>query len=177
MAQAQGDQQNEISRYLHGMSDQIEESRLQHNAELANMLGDIARLRSELQPKHVNGHVLPDGRVVLANGDVIQGVRGVPPPNAVAPVALPATTGGTVQGRILPDGRIMADGKIVDGIMATHSPTVPIDPQVYKDTEQDRQLADLQAKSKFLSDPKALTFSCGINETNFGQRNNGYQGA
>jgi hypothetical protein len=148
LAQAQGDQQNEISRYLHGMSDQIEESRLQHNAELANMLADIARLRSELQPKHVQGHVLPDGRVVLANGDVIQGVRGVPSQIPTTAPPPPVATGGSVQGKILPDGHIMADGKIVDGIMATPSPAVLIDPQVVKDTEQDRKLADLQSKSE-----------------------------
>lgn len=147
LAQAQGEQQNEISRFLHGMSDQIEDARLQHNAELANMLADIARLRGELQPKHVTGHVLPDGRVVLANGDVVQGVRGVPSQAPVPAVPLPPVT-GAVQGKILPDGRVMADGKIVDGIMATPSPTVPIDPQVVKDTEQDRKLADLQSKSE-----------------------------
>lgn len=148
LAQAQGEQQNEISRYLHGMSDQIEDARQQQNADLANLLADISRLRAELQPKHVAGHVLPDGRVVLANGDVVQGVRGVPSmvPAPAAPV--PPPTGGTVQGRILPDGRVMADGKIVDGIMATPSPTVPVDPQVVKDTEQDKKLADLQSKSE-----------------------------
>lgn len=130
------------------MSDQIEESRQQHNAELADMLADIARLRSELQPKHVQGHVLPDGRVVLANGDVIQGVRGVPSQLPAAAPPPPVVTGGSVQGKILPDGHIMADGKIVDGIMATPSPAVPVDPQVVKDNEQDRKLADLQSKSE-----------------------------
>lgn len=113
------------------------------------MLADIARLRSELQPKHVQGHVLPDGRVVLANGDVVQGVRGVPSQLPATAAPPPVATGGSVQGKILPDGQIMADGKIVDGIMAAPSPTVPVDPQVVKDTEQDRKLADLQSKSKF----------------------------
>lgn len=147
LAQAQGEQQNEISRYLHGVSDQIDDGRRQQNLELANVLAELGRLRAEMQPKHVTGHVLPDGRVVLANGDVVQGVKGVAPPVTAASVPLPKTSGGTVHGEILPDGTVMADGKIVDGIAAKPSASTPINPQVVKDTEQDRKLAALEAKS------------------------------
>lgn len=153
LVQAQGEQQNEISRYLHGVSDQIDDGRRQQNAELANVLAELGRLRAEMQPKHVTGHVLPDGRVVLANGDVVQGVKGVAPPVAasVAPtVPLPIPSGGHVKGHIMPDGTIMADGKVIDGIMST-PPTAPVDPQILKDTEQDRKLAALEEKSKWLT--------------------------
>jgi hypothetical protein len=149
LAQAQGEQQNEISRYLHGVSDQIDDGRRQQNMELANVLAELGRLRAEMQPKHVTGHVLPDGRVVLANGDVVQGVKGVAPPITAASVPLPKTSGGTVHGEILPDGTVMADGKIVDGIAAKPSASTPINPQIVKDTEQDRKLAALEAKSTF----------------------------
>jgi hypothetical protein len=152
LAQAQGEQQNEISRYLHGVSDQIDDGRRQQNTELANVLAELGRLRAEMQPKHVTGHVLPDGRVVLANGDVVQGVKGVAPPINTPPVHVPKTSGGTVHAEIMPDGTVMADGKIVDGILAK-PPTVstPINPQVVKDTEQDRKLAALEDKSKSLA--------------------------
>jgi hypothetical protein len=149
LAQAQGEQQNEISRYLHGVSDQIDDGRRQQNQELANVLAELGRLRAEMQPKHVTGHVLPDGRVVLANGDVVQGVKGVAlPATAAAPaIPLPKPSGGHVQGSILPDGTVMADGNIIDGIAAKPS-AVPVDPQVLKDTEQDRKLAALEEKSE-----------------------------
>lgn len=101
-----------------------------------------------MQPKHVTGHVLPDGRVVLANGDVVQGVKGVAPPISAPTAHLPKATGGTVHGEILPDGTVMADGKIVDGIAAKPSASTPINPQIVKDTEQDRKLAALEEKSK-----------------------------
>jgi hypothetical protein len=148
LAQAQGEQQNEISRYLHGVSDQIDDGRKQQNRELANVLAELGRLRAEMQPKHVTGHVLPDGRVVLGNGDVVQGVKGVAPPVAVHPDVVPKASGGTVHGEILPDGTIMADGKIVDGIAAKPSADIPVNPQVVKDTEQDRKLAALEEKSR-----------------------------
>ena len=115
---------------------------------MANVLAELGRLRAEMQPKHVTGHVLPDGRVVLANGDVVQGVKGVAPPISVPPAHLPKTSGGTVHGEILPDGTVMADGKIVDGIAAAPSAHIPVNPQIVKDTEQDRKLAALEAKSE-----------------------------
>jgi hypothetical protein len=157
LAQAQGEQQNEISRYLHGVSDQIDDGRRQQNAELANVLAELGRLRAEMQPKHVTGHVLPDGRVVLANGDVVQGVKGVAPPaptTSLPSVPLPVPSGGHVKGHIMPDGSIMADGKVIDGIMSTPS-VAPVDPQVLKDTEQDRKLAALEDKSEFFIRPSA----------------------
>ena len=46
--------------------------------DLAGILADINRLRSDSKPKHVTGHVLPDGRVILANGDIVDGIRGAP---------------------------------------------------------------------------------------------------
>lgn len=42
----------------------------------------------------------------------------------------------------------MADGKIVDGIVAKPFASTPINPQIVKDTEQDRKLAALEEKSK-----------------------------
>jgi hypothetical protein len=166
LAQAQGEQQNEISRYLHGVSDQIDDSRRQQNEELANVLAELGRLRAEMQPKHVTGHVLPDGRVVLANGDVVQGVKGVAQPVAAssAPLPpLPVPSGGHVQGHIMPDGSIMADGKVIDGIMSEPS-IAPVDPQVLKDTEQDRKLAALEDKSRSLIFEALLTLSLCIVE-------------
>jgi hypothetical protein len=130
------------------VSDQIDDGRRQQNSELANVLAELGRLRAEMQPKHVTGHVLPDGRVVLANGDVVQGVKGVAPPISAPTAHLPKATGGTVHGEILPDGTVMADGKIVDGIAAKPSASTPINPQIVKDTEQDRKLAALEEKSE-----------------------------
>ena len=81
----------------------------------------INKLSLSLGRSEYIGHVLPDGRVVLANGDVVQGVKGVAPPISVPPAHLPKTSGGTVHGEILPDGTVMADGKIVNGIAAAPS--------------------------------------------------------
>jgi hypothetical protein len=154
MTAAQGDQQNAISRYLHGMSDQIAEARDANQTELAGILNDISRLRDELKPKHVLGHVLPDGRVVLQNGDVVDGVRGAPAKGAVpAPLPPPGPLAiGHVKGRILPDGTVMVGDKIVDGIRAA-PPAVPIpiilEPETIKDMEQDRKLASLADKGNF----------------------------
>jgi hypothetical protein len=152
MTAAQGDQQNEISRYLHGMSDQIADARDANRTELSGILGDIARLREELKPKHVLGHVLPDGRVVLQNGDIVDGVRGAPA-RGIAPAPLPPPGPpaiGHVKGKILPDGTVMVGDKLVDGIRAA-PPAVPekivLAPEAVKDMEQDRKLADLEQKS------------------------------
>ena len=153
LAHAQGDQQNEMSRYLHGMSDQIEDARKGHQRELADILADISRLRDELKPKHVTAHVLPDGRVVLANGDVIDGVRGAPAPGVVPIIEPPSER--RVKATVLPDGTVMIGDKIVDGIKGV--PTVPLhtdmnEPMVpaekVKDMEQDRKLASLADKGE-----------------------------
>jgi hypothetical protein len=154
MTAAQGDQQNAISRYLHGMSDQIADARDANKSELAGILGDIARLRDDLKPKHVLGHVLPDGRVVLQNGDVVDGVRGAPA-KGIAPAPLPPPGPpaiGHVKGKILPDGSVMVGDKIVDGIRAA-PPIIPepiiLPPEAMKDMEQDQKLASLEEKSRF----------------------------
>ncbi|ORX41083.1 hypothetical protein BD324DRAFT_678476 [Kockovaella imperatae] len=145
---AQGDQQNSMSRYLHGMSDQIEDARRGHKQELADILGDIARLRDELKPKHVLGHVLPDGRVILQDGSVVDGIRGAPTPG-VAPVITPPSA-PHVKGKVMPDGTVTADGKIVDGIKGAPPvdekglPMIPA--ETTKDFEQDRKLASLEDK-------------------------------
>ena len=139
-----------MSRYLHGMSDQIEDARRGHKQELADILADITRLRDELKPNHVLGHVLPDGRVVLQDGTVVDGIRGAPTPG-VPPVITPPSA-PHVKGKVLPDGTVMADGKIIDGIKG--APPVDekgitvIPPETIKDYEQDAKLKSLEDKSK-----------------------------
>lgn len=164
LAAAQGEQQNEMSRYLHGISDQVEDARKQQNAELAAILADLAKLRGELKPKHVTGHVLPDGRVILSNGDIVDGIRGAQP---AAPMAVPLPpappppppTATHVKGSVMPDGTVMVGGKVVDGIRAPPPavPLVPVDPQIIRDSDQDRKLAELEAKSQFI-EPLFNTF-------------------
>jgi hypothetical protein len=132
------------------MSDQIEQARKGHDQELVGIMNDIAQLRNELKPKHVLGHVLPDGRVVLANGDVVDGVRGAPTPGVPAIITPPSAS--HVQGRVMPDGTVMVGDKIVDGIRGA-PPAVPTGPvsipaENLKDLEQDRKLASLQEKSE-----------------------------
>ncbi|RXK40622.1 hypothetical protein M231_02077 [Tremella mesenterica] len=150
LAHAQGEQQNEMSRYLHGVSDQLADTHNATKRDLANILADIGRLRDELKPRHVLGHVLPDGRVVLSNGDVVDGIRGAPIqpiPGAPPP---PPPTQSHVQGTILPDGTVMVGDMVVDGIRGA-APT-PVQPgdlatvQELRNLEQDRRLADLQDK-------------------------------
>lgn len=143
-----------MSRYLHGMSDQIADARTANEKELAGVLMDLNRLRQELKPKHVTGHVLPDGRVVLASGDIVDGIRGTPPVFTPAAPAMPPPppTAAHVKGTILPDGTIMADGKIIDGIKGA-PPAVPVlepfvTPETLKDMEQDRKLGTLMDKGK-----------------------------
>ena len=129
------------------MSDQIEDNQKKHQRELAELLEDIGRLRDELKPKHVHGHVLPDGRVVLANGDIVDGVRGAPVPGALPPV-VPAD-GSHVKGRVLPNGTVMVGDRVVDGIRGAAA-GVPTDypAEQVKDMEQDRKLATLQDKGE-----------------------------
>lgn len=143
---ASGAQQNEMSRYLHGMSDQIENARQSTQNELVGILGDIGRLREQLKPKHILGHVLPDGRVVLANGDVVEGIRGAPAPGVVAQ-PLPPPSSRLVRGTVLPDGTVMASGQIVDGVRGAGT-MVPLEVscETLKDMEQDRQLGTLADK-------------------------------
>ena len=139
-----------MSRYLHGMSDQIADAHQMTQSELAGILADIARLRDDMKPKHVLGHVLPDGRVVLANGDIVDGVRGAPLPGAVAVPPPPRTT-GRVKGTILPDGTVMANDKIVDGVRgATDFLAETVAPETLKNMEQDRKLATLSDRGQKL---------------------------
>ncbi|WVQ86046.1 hypothetical protein IAT38_008214 [Cryptococcus sp. DSM 104549] len=160
LAAAQGDQQNEMSRYLHGMSDQIADGTLAAQNQLAEIMGDIAALREQLKPKHVHAHVLPDGTVMLDNGDIIDGVRGVPAPvpAGVPPPPPPPVTAPHVEGKILPDGTVMVGGKIVDGIKGAPTVATPATPaemllaeegpseEDLKNAEQDRKLAELSDK-------------------------------
>ncbi|WRT70644.1 uncharacterized protein IL334_007642 [Kwoniella shivajii] len=155
LAAAQGEQQNEMSRYLHGMSDQIADGTHATQNQLAEILGDIAALRQQVKPKRIHAHVLPDGTVVLDNGDILDGIRGAPAPVPLGAPARPPPppTASHVEGKILPDGTVMAGGKIVDGIKA--APTVPATPmmeldeaveETVKDIQQDLKLAELQEK-------------------------------
>ncbi|KAK8850475.1 hypothetical protein IAR55_004393 [Kwoniella newhampshirensis] len=157
LAAAQGEQQNEMSRYLHGMSDQIADGTLAAQNQLAEIMGDIAALREQLKPKHVHAHVLPDGTVMLDNGAVLDGILGVPapvPPGTAPPP--PPKTASHVEGKILPDGTVMAGGKIVDGIKGAPTVSTPATPaemlldeptqEQLKDMEQDKKLAELQDK-------------------------------
>lgn len=160
IAVAQGDQQNEMSRYLHGMSDQIADGTLTTQNRLADILGDIAALREQIKPKHVHAHVLSDGTVVLDNGDIVDGIRGVPaptPPGLPQPPP-PPPSATHVEGRILSDGTVMVGGHIVDGIKGAPSPPTPATPtaaleeeiakEEVKNMEQDKRLAELQEKGK-----------------------------
>ncbi|OCF45693.1 hypothetical protein I317_00596 [Kwoniella heveanensis CBS 569] len=157
LAAAQGEQQNEMSRYLHGMSDQIADGTLATQNQLAEILGDIASLRQQLKPKHIHARVLPDGTVMLDNGDILDGIRGAPapvPPGGPPPP--PPPTAAHVEGKILPDGTVMAGGKIVDGIKGAPSVAAPptpmtildeaIEEEQVKNAEQDQKLAELQSK-------------------------------
>ncbi|WVQ95510.1 hypothetical protein IAU59_002607 [Kwoniella sp. CBS 9459] len=158
LAAAQGEQQNEMSRYLHGMSDQIADGTLATQNQLAEILGDIASLRQQLKPKHIHAHVLPDGTVMLDNGDILDGIRGAPAPvpPGVPPPPPPPPTASHVEGKILPDGTVMAGGKIVDGIKGAPSVAAPPSPMTIldeaveeeqvKNAEQDQKLAELQGK-------------------------------
>lgn len=160
IAVAQGDQQNEMSRYLHGMSDQIADGTLATQNRLADILDDIAVLREQIKPKHVHAHVLPDGTVMLDNGDIIDGIRGVPAPTppGLPPPPPPPPSATHVEGRILSDGTVMVGGKVVDGIKGAPSaptPTTPaaaLEEDIAKEEvvnmEQDRRLAELQEKGK-----------------------------
>ncbi|TYJ54390.1 hypothetical protein B9479_004978 [Cryptococcus floricola] len=159
MALAQGDQQNEMSRYLHGMSDQIADGTHATQNQLGNILNDIAALREQLKPKHVAARVLSDGTVTLDNGDIIDGIRGVPAPVIPGAPSLPPppATATHVEGRILPDGTVMVGGRIVDGIKGAPSAPSPslaavtaleeeIIEEENKNLEQDKKLAELQEK-------------------------------
>ena len=148
MAQASGEQQNEMSRYLHGLNDQLERNQSTTDRELAQILGDLNMLREELKPKHIMGRVLPDGTVVLTNGDVVDGVRGAPLPGAEN-LPPPPPSVPRLSGRVLPDGTVMVGDAIVDGIRGAPQPAAaaePLAPQLYKDMEQDRKLASLMDK-------------------------------
>lgn len=145
-----------MSRYLHGMSDQIEDANRGQRQELAEILADIGRLREELKPKHVAAHVLPDGRVVLGDGCVVDGIRGAPAAGVPAIVEPPSEKHH--KARVLPDGTVMIGDRIVDGIRGVPTaPPVPpkagepiLEPMVpletVKDMEQDRKLASLADK-------------------------------
>lgn len=145
LSAAQGAQQNEMSRYLHGMSDQIEDANRSTQKGLAGMLDDIGSMRESLKPKHVLGHVLPDGRVVLANGDIVEGIRGAPASGVVA-LQAPPLSRSHVEGSILPDGTVLADGKVVDGVQGapTLGPMTEVAEETFKNMEQDRKLGTLQ---------------------------------
>lgn len=131
------------------MSGQIQEGQDKTQRELAGILGDIAKLREDIKPKHILGHVLPDGRVVLANGHIVDGVRGVPTPGLVA-LPPPSATATHVRGKVLPDGTVMADGAVVDGVRGamTTVPTENVGAETMKDMEQDRKLGTLADRGK-----------------------------
>lgn len=138
-----------MSRYLHGLSDQITRNRDATDRELAQILGDLSQLRNEIKPKHVMARVLPDGTVVLANGDVVDGVRGAPLPGAES-LPPPPPEVPRLDGKVLPDGTVMVGDHIVDGIRGapTAVPEETVQPQILKDMEQDRKLGSLMDKGE-----------------------------
>lgn len=138
-----------MSRFLHGLSDQMTRNRSAADQELGQILNELGRLRNELKPKRINGRVLPDGTVVLDNGDVVDGIRGAPLPGAEQ-LPPPPLTVPHVPGRVLPDGTVMAGDAILDGVRGAPQPEAIVDlpPQQVKDLEQDRKLAQLMDKGE-----------------------------
>lgn len=151
LTEAQGIHQNEMSRFMHGLSDQMSRNRGAADMELGQILNELGRLRNELKPKHITGRVLADGTVVLDNGDVVDGVRGAPLPGSEN-LPPPPPSVPHVAGRVLPDGTVMAGDAILDGVRgAPHAPEpeeVFLPPQQMKDLDQDRKLASLMDKGE-----------------------------
>ncbi|KAL1409582.1 hypothetical protein Q8F55_003573 [Vanrija albida] len=153
LGEAIGEQQNDIARYLHGMSDQIHDvhgTSLGLSRDLRDVLVKLDALRKD-RPERVHGHVLPDGTVQLSTGEIVDGIQGAPPPVPVAVVPPPPDSPAVLVGRVLPDGTVMAGDKIVVGIQG-----VPRDPtpeelaeeaQRAKDLEQDRVIDELAAQA------------------------------
>jgi hypothetical protein len=151
-----GEQQNDMARYLHEMNDHFNERQDVLSDELREILGRIDELRTNVRRETVYGRVLADGRVQLATGEVVDGIRGVPEPGPLPPSPDPSDEAvATVPGKILPDGTILAGDKIIQGITAdsftAHASEADLRDlvQKMKDTEQDKKLEDLQDKSEF----------------------------
>lgn len=151
LTEAQGVHQNEMSRFMHGLSDQLSRNRNANDQELGQILNELGRLRNELKPKHITGRVLPDGTVVLDNGDVVDGVRGAPLPGSEH-LPPPPPSVPHVAGRVLPDGTVMAGDAILDGVRGAPQPELTLEtvlpPQQMKDLDQDMKLAALMDKGE-----------------------------
>lgn len=132
--------------------------------ELGQILNELGRLRNELKPKHLSGRVLPDGTVVLDNGDVVDGVRGAPLPGSEN-LPPPPPSVPHVSGRVLPDGTVMAGDAILDGVRGAPQPDMMmttetmLPPQQIKDMDQDRKLAGLMDKGESFRCPNLCMFS------------------
>jgi hypothetical protein len=68
-----------MARFLHEMNEAFKDRQDGVEAELRNILGDLGYLRStSRRDGGVFAHVLPDGRVQLSTGEIVEGVRGAP---------------------------------------------------------------------------------------------------
>lgn len=137
MKQAAGEQQNDMARYLHGMSDQIKDMNDSMSQELKDVLEQISQMRNERHPERVAATVLPDGTVQLSTGEIVDGVRGAPSGDAAACVA---PTGCHVEGRVLPDGTVMVGDKVVVGVQGV--PRAPTAEEQADEARRAKERAD-----------------------------------
>ncbi|WOO79595.1 uncharacterized protein LOC62_02G003121 [Vanrija pseudolonga] len=164
LGEAMGEQQNDMARYMHGISDQVHDVNAGLSRDLGGILAKLDTLRKDIRPERVHGHVLPDGTVQLSTGEIVDGIQGAPPPVPVAVVPPPPDSPPILVGRVLPDGTVMAGDRIVVGIQG-----VPRDPtpeelaeeaQRARDLQQDRAIDDLAAMGELVA--------CEATDTSFG---------
>lgn len=153
LGEAMGEQQNDMARYMHGISDQVHDVNTGLTRDLGGILAKLDTLRKDIRPERVHGHVLSDGTVQLSTGEIVDGIQGAPPPVPVAIVPPPPNSPPILVGRVLPDGTVMAGERIVVGIQG-----VPRDPtpeelaeeaQRARDQQQDRAIDDLATMGEF----------------------------
>lgn len=149
MRQAQGHQQNDISRYLNNMGEQLRDMNDTVSHELKDVLSQLGMLRSDLRRERVHGNVLPDGTVQLSSGEIVDGVRGAPAPghsgvSAVSPSA------SHVQGYVRPDGTVMVGDKVVEGVRGSPRPATAAEAaeeaKLVKESALERHLEEIVSK-------------------------------
>lgn len=148
-----GEQQNDMARYLHGMSDQLTDMSDGVSRELQDILGQINTLRRDLHRERVHGQVLSDGTVQLSTGEIVDGIRGAPSKSSVPAIHVTPST-PRVEAEILSDGTVLAGNRVVEGIRAPPKDDASLSDLAnlakhHKDDEQDEKLAKLSDKSKW----------------------------